>query len=59
MKITEIEAQITDLNTQKAKKVTEVRALATAEDSKVEDVQKGLAEVDDFDKQIETSQAEL
>lgn len=59
MKITEIEAQITDLKAKKAKKVTEVRALATAEDSKVEDVQKGLAEVDDFDKQIETSQAEL
>ncbi|WP_349533819.1 phage major capsid protein [Leuconostoc citreum] len=59
MKITEIEAQITDLKAQKAKKVKEVRTLATAEDSKVEDVQKGLAEVDDFDKQIANSQAEL
>ncbi len=59
MKITEIEAQITDLKAQKANKVREVRTLATAEDSKVEDVKKGLAEVDGFDKQIATSQAEL
>lgn len=59
LKITEIEAQITDLKAQKAKKVREVRTLATAEDSKVEDVKKGLAEVDDFDKQIANSQAEL
>ena len=53
MKISEIESELKALKEQKATKVTEVRALASADDSDVADVQKGVASVDDLQKQID------
>ena len=48
MKISEIESKLMALKEQKATKVTEVRALASSDDSDVADVQKGVASVDDL-----------
>ena len=59
MKISEIESKLMALKEQKATKVTEVRALASADDSDVADVQKGVASVDDLQKQIDALQAQL
>ncbi|MCS8587438.1 phage major capsid protein [Leuconostoc citreum] len=59
MKISEIETELNALKEQKATKVTEVRALAQADDSNVADVQKGVASVDDLQKQIDALQAQL
>ncbi|MDI6522255.1 phage major capsid protein [Leuconostoc suionicum] len=59
MKISEIESELKALKEQKATKVTEVRALASADDSDVADVQKGVASVDDLQKQIDALQAQL
>lgn len=59
MKISEIESELKTLKEQKATKVTEVRALASADDSDVADVQKGVASVDDLQKQIDALQAQL
>lgn len=59
MKISEIESELEALKEQKATKLTEVRALASADDSDVADVQKGVASVDDLQKQIDALQAQL
>ena len=59
MKISEIETELNALKKQKATKITEVRALAGADDSDVADVQKGVASVDDLQKQIDALQAQL
>lgn len=59
MKVSEIEAQLSSLKAQKASKVKEVRALAMADDSDTTDVQKGVASVDDLQKQIDDLQAQL
>lgn len=59
MKISEIETELNALKEQKATKITEVRALAGADDSDVADVQKGVASVDDLQKQIDALQAQL
>lgn len=59
MKISEIESKLMALKEQKATKVTEVRALASSDDSDVADVQKGVATVDDLQKQIDALQAQL
>lgn len=59
MKISEIESKLMALKEQKATKVTEVRALASSDDSDVADVQKGVASVDDLQKQIDALQAQL
>ncbi|QEA33587.1 phage major capsid protein [Leuconostoc carnosum] len=59
MKVSEIEAQLSSLKAQKASKVKEVRALAMADDSDTNDVQKGVASVDDLQKQIDDLQAQL
>lgn len=59
MKIAEIESELEALKEQKATKLTEVRALASADDSDVADVQKGVASVDDLQKQIDALQAQL
>ncbi|MGR8809948.1 phage major capsid protein [Leuconostoc citreum] len=59
MKIAEIESELEALKEQKATKITEVRALAGADDSDVADVQKGVASVDDLQKQIDALQAQL
>lgn len=59
MKISEIESELKALKEQKVTKVTEVRALASADDSDVADVQKGVASVDDLQKQIDALQAQL
>ncbi|MGR8826328.1 phage major capsid protein [Leuconostoc citreum] len=59
MKISEIESELNALKEQKATKITEVRALAGADDSDVADVQKGVASVDDLQKQIDALQAQL
>lgn len=59
MKISEIETEIDALKKQKATKVIEVRALASTDDSDVADVQKGVASVDDLQKQIDALQAQL
>lgn len=59
MKISEIESKLMALKEQKATKVTEVRALASTDDSDVADVQKGVASVDDLQKQIDALQAQL
>lgn len=59
MKVSEIEAQLSSLKAQKASKVKEVRALAMSDDSDTADVQKGVASVDDLQKQIDDLQAQL
>ncbi|KDA49035.1 Phage capsid protein [Leuconostoc pseudomesenteroides PS12] len=59
MKVSEIEAQLSGLKAQKASKVKEVRALAMSDDSDTADVQKGVASVDDLQKQIDDLQAQL
>ena len=59
MKVSEIEAQLSSLKDQKASKVKEVRALAMSDDSDTADVQKGVASVDDLQKQIDDLQAQL
>ncbi|MGB2512106.1 phage major capsid protein [Leuconostoc suionicum] len=59
MKISEIEARLSSLKAQKASKVKEVRALAMSDDSDTADVQKGVASVDDLQKQIDDLQAQL
>lgn len=59
MKISEIETELNALKEQKATKITEVRVLAGADDSDVADVQKGVASVDDLQKQIDALQAQL
>lgn len=59
MKISEIESELKALKEQKATKVTEVRALAMSDDSDTADVQKGVASVDDLQKQIDDLQAQL
>ena len=59
MKVSEIEAQLSSLKDQKAIKVKEVRALAMSDDSDTADVQKGVASVDDLQKQIDDLQAQL
>ncbi|WP_288629529.1 phage major capsid protein [uncultured Leuconostoc sp.] len=59
MKVSEIEAQLSSLKAQKASKVKEVRALAMSDDSDTTDVQKGVASVDDLQKQIDDLQAQL
>lgn len=59
MKISEIESELKALKEQKAIQVTEVRALASADDSDVADVQKGVASVDNLQKQIDALQAQL
>lgn len=59
MKISEIETGLDALKKQMATKVTEVRALATDNDSDVADVQKGVADVADLQKQIDNLQAQL
>ncbi|KAA8373405.1 phage major capsid protein [Leuconostoc carnosum] len=59
MKISEIETGLDALKKQMATKVTEVRALATDNDSDVADVQKGVADVADLQKQIDDLQAQL
>lgn len=59
MKVSEIEAQLSSLKDQKAIKVKEVRALAMSDDSDTTDVQKGVASVDDLQKQIDDLQAQL
>ena len=59
MKISEIESKLMALKEQKATKVTEVRALASADDSDVADVQKGVASVDELQKQIDEVQSQL
>ncbi|MFL2114458.1 phage major capsid protein [Leuconostoc carnosum] len=59
MKISEIETGLDALKKQMATKVTEVRALATDDDSDVADVQKGVADVADLQKQIDDLQAQL
>ena len=59
MKVSEIEAQLSSLKAQKDSKVKEVRALAMADDSDTTDVQKGVASVDDLQKQIDDLQAQL
>ncbi|QBR47755.1 phage major capsid protein [Leuconostoc kimchii] len=59
MKVSEIEARLSSLKAQKASKVKEVRALAMADDSDTTDVQKGVASVDDLQKQIDDLQARL
>lgn len=59
MKVSEIEAQLSSLKDQKAIKVKEVRALAMSDDSDTADVQKGVASVDDLQKQIDGLQAQL
>lgn len=59
MKVSEIEAQLSSLKDQKAIKVKEVRALAMSYDSDTADVQKGVASVDDLQKQIDDLQAQL
>jgi len=59
MKISEIETELDALKKQMATKVTEVRALATDNDSDVADVQKGVADVADLQKQIDNLQAQL
>ena len=48
MKISEIETELDALKKQMATKVTEIRALATDDDSDVADVQKGVTEIDDL-----------
>lgn len=59
MKISEIESELNALKEQKATKVTEVRALSMSDDSDTADVQKGIASVDDLQKQIDDLQAQL
>ncbi|HCU42876.1 MAG TPA: phage major capsid protein [Leuconostoc pseudomesenteroides] len=59
MKVSEIEAQLSSLKAQKDSKVKEVRALAMSGDSDTADVQKGVASVDDLQKQIDDLQAQL
>jgi len=59
MKVSEIEVQLSSLKAQKASKVKEVRALAMSDDSDTADVQKGVASVDDLQKQIDDLQAQL
>lgn len=59
MKVSEIEARLSSLKAQKASKVKEVRALAMSDDSDTTDVQKGVASVDDLQKQIDDLQAQL
>lgn len=59
MKISEIETELDALKKQKANKIVEVRALADSDDSDVADVQKGVASVDDLQKQIDALQAQL
>lgn len=59
MKISEIETKLNALKEQKATKVTEVRALANADDSDVADVQKGVTDVDALQKQIDDLQTQL
>lgn len=59
MKISEIETELDALKKQKANKIVEVRALADSDDSDVADVQKGVAGVDDLQKQIDALQAQL
>ncbi|MBZ5977365.1 phage major capsid protein [Leuconostoc gelidum subsp. gelidum] len=58
MKISEIETELDALKKQMATKVTEIRALATDDDSDVADVQKGVTEIDDLQKQIDDLQVE-
>lgn len=59
MKVSEIEAQLSSLKAQKDSKVKEVRALAMSGDSDTADIQKGVASVDDLQKQIDDLQAQL
>lgn len=59
MKINEIQDKLVDLNNQKADKVKEVRALAENDDSSVEDVQKGIADVEVLQKQIDELQKQV
>lgn len=59
MKVSEIEARLSSLKDQKATKVKEVRALAMSDDSDTADVQKGVASVDDLQKQIDDLQSQL
>lgn len=59
MKISEIEAKLTALQEQKVTKMNEVRALANTDSSDVVDVQKGVASVDDLQKQIDELQNQL
>ncbi|WP_459525101.1 phage major capsid protein [Leuconostoc lactis] len=59
MKVSEIEDQLSSLKAQKASKVKEVRALAMSDDSDTADVQKGVASVDDLQKQIDDLQSQL
>lgn len=59
MKISELETELDALKKQKASKVKEVRALAMSDDSDTADVQKGVASVDDLQKQIDDLQAQL
>lgn len=58
MKVSEIEAQLSSLKAQRLPKL-KVRALAMSDDSDTTDVQKGVASVDDLQKQIDDLQAQL